>query len=57
MTQNTEDISYILTKKVSPYPFMLWNLHSRSIVAHKTGTSQTVNLMLSTIHLVIKSTK
>ena len=40
-----------------PYPSMPWNLHGRSIVAHKTGTSQTINLMLSTIHLVIKSAK
>lgn len=40
-----------------PYPSMPWNLHGRSIVAHKTGTSQTINLMLSTIYLVIKSVK
>ena len=41
------DISYIQTK----------DLYDRSIVAYKTDTSQTVNLVLDTIHLAMKSVK
>ena len=30
---------------------MIRDLYDRSIIAYKTGTSQTVNLVLDTIHL------
>ena len=36
---------------------MIRDLYDRSIVAYKTGTSQTVNLVLDTIHLATKSVK
>ena len=36
---------------------MIRDLYDRSIVAYKTDTSQTVNLVLETIHLAMKSVK
>ena len=51
------DISYIQTKEGVLYLSMIRDLYDRSIVAHKTGTSQTVNLVLDTIHLAMKSVK
>ena len=43
------DISYIHTKEGVLYLSMIRDLYDNSIVAHKTGTEQNVNLVLSTI--------
>ena len=51
------DISYIQTKEGILYLSMIRDLYDRSIVSYKTGTSQTVNLVLDTIHLAMKSVK
>lgn len=51
------DISYIQTKEGVLYLSMIRDLYDRSIVAYKTDTSQTVNLVLDTIHLAMKSVK
>jgi len=51
------DISYIQTKEGVLYLSMIRDLYDRSIVAYKTDTSQTVNLVLETIHLAMKSVK
>lgn len=45
------DISYIHTKQGVLYLSMIRDLYDNSIVAYKTGTQQTVNLVLDTIHL------
>ena len=39
------------------YLSIIYDLYDRSIVAYKTGTSQTVNLVLDTIHLAMRSVK
>jgi len=39
------------------YLSMIRDLYDNSIVAYKTGTQQTVNLVLDTIHLAMKSEK
>ena len=51
------DISYIQTQEGVLYLSMIRDLYDRSIVAYKTGTSQTINLVLDTIHLAMKSVK
>lgn len=51
------DISYIQTKEGVLYLSMIRDLYDRSIVAYKTDSSQTVNLVLDTIHLAMKSVK
>ena len=51
------DISYIHTKEGILYLSIIYDLYDRSIVAYKTGTSQTVNLVLDTIHLAMRSVK
>lgn len=51
------DISYIHTGEGVLYLSMIRDLYDRSIVAYKTDTSQTVNLVLETIHLAMKSVK
>ena len=43
------DISYIHTKQGILYLSMIRDLYDNSIVAYKTGTEQTVNLVLDTI--------
>ena len=43
------DISYIKTKQGTLYLSVIRDLYDNSIVAYKTGTEQTVNLVLSTI--------
>ena len=48
------DISYIHTKQGVLYLSMIRDLYDNSIVAYKTGTRQTVNLVLDTIHLAMK---
>ena len=51
------DISYIHTKQGILYLSMIRDLYDNTIVAYKTGTEQTVNLVLDTIHLAMKQVK
>ena len=51
------DISYIQTKQGVLYLSMIRDLYDNSIVAYKTGTQQTVNLVLDTIHLAMRREK
>ncbi len=48
------DISYIHTNQGVLYFSMIRDLYDNSIVAYKTGTEQTVNLVLNTINLAIQ---
>ncbi|WP_286167004.1 IS3 family transposase, partial [Clostridium sp. D33t1_170424_F3] len=51
------DISYIHTKQGVLYLSMIRDLYDNSIVAYKTGTQQTVNLVLDTIRIALKHEK
>ncbi len=51
------DISYIQTKQGVLYLSMIRDLYDNSIVAYKTGTQQTMNLVLDTIRLAMKQEK
>ena len=51
------DISYIHTREGVLYLSMIRDLYDNCIVAYKTGTEQTVNLVLDTIHLAMKQVK
>ena len=51
------DISYIHTKQGVLYLSVIRDLYDNSIVAYKTGTEQTVNLVLSTIKEAKKKEK
>lgn len=51
------DISYIHTKQGILYLSVIRDLYDRSIVAYKTGTKQTVNLVLDTIRLTVRKEK
>ena len=51
------DISYIHTPEGVLYLSMIRDLYDNSIVAYKTGTQQTVNLVLDTIRLAMKTEK
>lgn len=51
------DISYIHTKEGVLYLSMIRDLYDQSIVAYKTGTTQTVNLVLDTIRLAMRKEK
>jgi transposase InsO family protein len=51
------DISYIHTKQGVLYLSMIRDLYDNSIVAYKTGTEQTVNLVLDTIQLAMRKEK
>ena len=51
------DISYIHTKEGVLYMSMIRDLYDNSIVAYKTATQQTVNLVLDTIRLAMKKEK
>ena len=51
------DISYIHTKQGVLYLSIIRDLYDNSIVAYKTGTEQTVNLVLDTIRLAMKREK
>ena len=51
------DISYIHTKQGVLYLSMIRDLYDNSIVAYKTGTQQTVNLVLDTIRLAMEQRK
>ena len=48
------DISYRHTKQGVLYLSMIRDLYDNSIVAHKTGTEQTINLVLDTIRLAMR---
>ena len=50
-------ISYIHTRQGVRYLSMIRDLYDNSIVACKTGTEQTVNLVLDTIRLAMKQEK
>ena len=51
------DISYIHTKEGVLYLSMIRDLYDNSIVAYKTATQQTVNLVLDTIRLAMRKEK
>ena len=51
------DISYIHTRQGVLYLSMIRDLYDNSIVSCKTGTEQTVNLVLDTIRLAMKQEK
>lgn len=51
------DISYIHTKQGVLYLSMIRDLYDNSIVAYRTATQQTVNLVLDTIRLATKNEK
>lgn len=51
------DISYIHTKQGVLYLSIIRDLYDNSIVAYKTSTKQTVNLVLNTIRLAKKKEK
>ncbi len=51
------DISYIHTRQGVLYLSIIRDLYDNSIVAYKTGTEQTVNLVLDTIRLAMKREK
>lgn len=51
------DISYIQAKEGVLYLSMIRDLYDNSIVAYKTSTQQTVNLVLDTIRLAMKKEK
>ena len=51
------DISYIRTEQGFLYLSVIRDLYDNSIVAYKTGTKQTINLVLSTIRAAKKKEK
>ena len=51
------DISYIQTKEGVLYLSMIRDLYDNSVVAYKTATQQTVNLVLDMIRLAMKKEK
>ena len=51
------DIFYIHTKQGVQYLSMIWELYDNSIVAYKTSSQQTVNLVLDTIRLAMRKEK
>ncbi len=51
------DISYIQTKEGVLYLSMIRDLYDNSIVAYKTATQQTINLVLDTIRQAMKKEK
>ena len=51
------DISYIHTKEGVLYLSMIRDLYDNSIVAYKTATHQTINLVLDTIRVAMKKEK
>lgn len=51
------DISYIKTGQGTLYLSIIRDLYDNSIVAHKTGTEQNINLVLSTIRAAKKKEK
>ena len=56
-TKWVTDISYIHTKEGVLYLSIIRDLYDNSIVAYKTATHQTVNLVMDTIRLAVKKEK
>ena len=56
-TKWVTDISYIHTKEGVLYLSMIRDLYDNSIVAYKTASQQTINLVLDTIWLAMKKEK
>ena len=56
-SKRVTDISYIQTKEGVLYLSMIRDLYDNSIVAYKTATQQTINLVLDTIQLAMKKEK
>ncbi len=56
-TKWVTDISYIHTKEGVLYLSMIRDLYDNSIIAYKTASQQTVNLVLDTIRLAMKKEK
>ena len=56
-TKWVTDISYIHTKEGVLYLSIIRDLYDNSIVAYKTASKQTVNLVLDTIRLAMKNEK
>ena len=56
-TKWVTDISYIHTKEGVLYLSMIRDLYDNSIVAYKTATQQTINLVLDTIRLAMRKEK
>ena len=56
-TKWVTDISYIQTKEGVLYLSVIRDLYDNSIVAYKTATQQTINLVLDTIRLAMKKEK
>lgn len=56
-TKWVTDISYIHTSQGILYLSTIRDLYDNSIIAYKTGASQTVNLVLDTIRLAMKKEK
>ena len=56
-TKWVTDISYIHTKEGILYLSMIRDLYDNSIVAYKTASKQTINLVLDTVRLAMKSEK
>lgn len=51
------DITYIHTRQGMLYLSIMRDLYDNSIIAYKTGTTQTVNLVLDTIRLAMQKEK
>ena len=51
------DISYIHTRQGILFLSMIRDLYDNSIIAYKTGTEQTINLVLDTIRLAMRKEK
>ena len=56
-TKWVTDISYIHTKEGVVYLSMIRDLYDNSIVAYKTASQQTINLVLDTIRMAMKKEK
>ena len=56
-TKWVTDISYIHTKEGVLYLSMIRDLYDNSIVAYKTASQQTINLVLDTIRMAMKKEK
>lgn len=57
VTDREYPVSYIHTKQGILYLSMIRDLYDNSIVAYKTATSQTINLVLDTIRLAMRREK
>lgn len=51
------DISYIQTKRGPLYLCIIRDLYDRSIVAYRTGTTQTTHLVIDTVRDAVKKSR